>query len=298
MRDTLLRNQLGIELPDFVRPYYAQLRSDCEAAGLRLEIPPESAATWHDLYRMEVALLKVCDENELRRYAWVVRTRFRDVAGDAAYQTYLNSSPPDQSNAPRDVVLADLVTLVRRTYYLTVLTPASENIRQRLLLGAVALSAVVIAIVVLLASFHRQNQDILLIVLLAGGAGGTMSLIQRVQSLPGLDPILFRLSGRAVILQSLIIPPLSGMIFAVVLYMMFIGKIISADFVPRFTDAPPNGHKGVEFSKFFDFTNAKDSQSFALTIVWAFIAGFAERFVPDAIGRLTAAQRSKTETVP
>jgi hypothetical protein len=296
VREALFADRLGTALPQFVQPYYEQLRSDCEAAGIAVAAPPEQGATWRDLYQMELSLLRVRNEDELRRYAWVVRTRFRNVAGERAFQAYLNSQPPEPTSVTRDVLLADLLTLVRRTYYLTVLAPASETIRQQLLLGAVGISIVVVGIVVLIIAFHARVGDLLLIVLLAGGAGGTMSLVQRIQSLPEVDPILLRLSGRGVVIQSLIIPPLTGMIFAVVLYMMFIGKVVSADFIPKFTNPPDpkSVTKGLTFDEFFIGTNPVDAVSYGLMIAWAFVAGFAERFVPDAIGRMTA-QRTKQD---
>jgi hypothetical protein len=290
VREALFADSLGTALPQFVQPYYEQLRSDCEAAGVAVAGRPEEGATWRDIYQMELDLLRVRNEDELRRYAWVVRTRFRNVAGERAFQAYANSQPPEPSSVTRDILLADLLTLVRRTYYLIVLAPPSEGIRQQLLLGAVRISIVIVVIVVLIVVFHAWIGDLLLIVLLAGGAGGTMSLVQRIQSLPEVDPILLRLSGRGIVIQSLIIPPLTGMIFAVVLYMMFIGQVVSAEFIPKFTN--PQDPNGVTFNKFFTETNPVDAISYGLMIAWAFVAGFAERFVPDAIGRMTA-QRTK-----
>ncbi|MFN2462002.1 MAG: hypothetical protein ABR591_15195, partial [Candidatus Velthaea sp.] len=276
------------ELPKFVDSYYEQLKADYEFANISLQPPLVVPATWEDLYRLEMATLRARTEPDLRRSAWVVRLRFRNVAGESGYQTYLASSPPDPATAGVELLLADLVNLLRRTYYLIALAPASEAIRHALLLGAVAIGAVAIATVLAIVFVVQpQNVGIFQIVLLAGAIGGTMSLIQRVQSLPEADPLLFRLSGRTTILQSLLIPPLTGAIFAAVLFMIFAAGVLSGDLFPAFAVAAPTA-KGTDFSTFFYNTTPNGGKSYALVIVWSFIAGFAERFVPDTIDRLTA----------
>lgn len=280
------------KLPDFVQCYYDQLKSDYQAAGLT--VPLQDAPTWQDLYMMEQALLRARDENDLRRSAWIVRMRFRNVAGDVAYQQYLNSTPPDPATASRDILLADLENLIRRTYYLMVLLPASENIRQNLLAWAVCVGLAVLALIVLVIIFaHRvQTLSIFGLSLLAGAVGGTMSLIQRVQCLPDADPLLIRLCGMRTIVQTVMIPPLAGAIFAGVMYMIFAGHLLTGSVFPELYNAtPPKNQPGISFETFFDRTIATTSKDFALVLVWAFIAGFAERFVPDTINRLTA-QRS------
>lgn len=291
----------GEKLPEFVRSYYDQLRGDYESAGIAVVTPLKVQPAWDDLYRMEIALLRAREENDLRRAAWIVRMRFHNVAGDASYQLYLNSLPPDPSTAPADLLLADLLNLVRRTYYLIALSPASEAIRQKLLLGAILIGAVVLGAILLIVSFaHRVPQmDIFALSLLAGAVGGTMSLIQRVQSLPEGDPLLFRLSGSTTITQTLSIPPLAGAIFAAVLFMIFAGHLLTGTIFPVLYDATPaKDQHGISFGVFFDSTIASSAKDFALMLVWAFIAGFAERFVPDTINRLTAQRSAEAKSKP
>jgi hypothetical protein len=104
--------------------------------------------------------------------------------------------PPDPATAGEDVLLGDLVNLLRRTYYLLALAPASEAIRHRLLFGGIVMGLLCIGAVLAIVFFVQpKNVGIYQLALLAGAIGGTMSLIRRVQSLPEADPLLFRLSG-------------------------------------------------------------------------------------------------------
>ncbi len=279
------------ELPKFVSSYYEQLKADYDAAHIPLQIPLKSPATWDGLYRLEMATLHARTGADLRRSAWLVRLRFRNVAGEAAYTSYLASLPPDPATAAEDLLTGDLINLLRRTYYLIALAPSSEAIRHTLLMGAAAMGVLcLVAVVAVVSVVKPENVGIYQLVLLAGAIGGTMSLVQRVQSLPEADPLLFRLSGATTIVQSLIIPPLTGSIFAGLLLLIFASGVLSGDFFPKFI-VPPADALGVGFATFYSHTAPESGKAYALMIVWAFIAGFAERFVPDTINRLTA-QRS------
>jgi len=279
------------ELPKFVASYYEQLKADYDAAHIPLDLPLKSPATWDGLYRLEMATLRARTGAELRRSAWLVRLRFRNVAGEAAYSSYLASTPPDPATAAEDVLMGDLVNLLRRTYYLIALAPSSEAIRHTLLLGAAGMGVLcLLAIVAVVLFVQPKDIGIYQLVLLGGAIGGTMSLVQRVQSLPEADPLLFRLSGSTTVIQSLIIPPLTGSIFAGLLFLIFASGVLSGDFFPKFI-VPPVSANGVGFETFFFHTSPESGKAYALMIVWAFIAGFAERFVPDTINRLTS-QRS------
>jgi hypothetical protein len=283
------------ELPRFVRAYYDQLQADYEAADIPLELPLKSPATWDGLYRLEMANLRARAGAELRRSAWLVRLRFRNVAGESGYASYANSAPPDPATAAEDVLRADLLNLVRRTYYLIALAPSSESIRHAMIICGAVIGVLTIGVIFFVLYFGHGT-GIFQLMVLGGAAGGTMSLIQRVQALPEADPLLFRLSGTTTIIQSLIIPPLTGAMFAGFLFFMFASKVVEGVTFPNIV-VPPATPNGIDFSTFL-FTAKPDSgKSFALAIVWAFVAGFAERFVPDTINRLTrqaSEQKAKT----
>lgn len=191
---------------------------------------------------------------------------------------------------------ADLVNLLRRTYYLIALAPASESIRHRLLLGGVGLGLLcLVAIGLIIWRVPPTAIGVFQLAIFAGAIGGTVSLIQRVQALPEADPLLFRLSGWTMIIQSLLVPPLVGAFFAGLLFLIFASGVLSGDFFPKFI-LPPASPIGVDFNAFFFKTAPESGKAFALIVVWSFIAGFAERFVPDTIDRLTAQRTAESKT--
>ena len=51
--------------------------------------------------------------------------------------------------------------------------------------------------------------------------------------------------------------------------------------------------ESVEFTDFLKQTGPESGVSFAMLLVWSFIAGFAERFVPDTIDRLVSQAQKK-----
>jgi hypothetical protein len=75
------------------------------------------------------------------------------------------------------------------------------------------------------------------------------------------------------------------------LFLIFASGNLSGDFFPKFILPPPDPKHGVTSEAFFFGAIPESGKGYALAIVWSFIAGFAERFVPDTIDRLTA-QRS------
>src|SRR5262249_19048127 len=100
-----------------------------------------------------------------------------------------------------------------------------------------------------------------------GALGGFFSVQRRIENIPTeQDPILtmFQLkNGRF----SVHLAPLTGAICALVLYLIFKAGLVTGAVFPDLTEPLA----GVQFAKL---------------LVWSFIAGFAERFVPDTLDNL------------
>jgi hypothetical protein len=59
--------------------------------------------------------------------------------------------------------------------------------------------------------------------------------------------------------------------------------------LPTPTPAAASKEDGVlQIKDFLKETGPKDGASYALLIIWSFLAGFAERLVPDTLNRLVA----------
>lgn len=161
-------------------------------------------------------------------------------------------------------------------------------------------------------------------VALAGIVGGCVSMLQRIQSAPTEGDALFNLAALTNGWRGVSLSPLYGAIFASLLFILFAAGILEGSVFPRIetvgsektqpaatattpvtsTEAIPtptatptpneSQQKGVlQIKDFLKETGPKDGVSFALLLIWSFIAGFAERLVPDTLNRLVA----KTEAV-
>jgi hypothetical protein len=160
-------------------------------------------------------------------------------------------------------------------------------------------------------------------VALAGIVGGCVSMLQRIQSAPTEGDALFNLAALTNGWRGVSLSPLYGAIFASLLFVLFAAGILEGSVFPKIetvgsektqpaatatapgsvTEAAaaaatptPNETQRVGILQVKDFlkeTGPKDGVSFALLMIWSFIAGFAERLVPDTLNRLVA----KTEAI-
>ena len=161
-------------------------------------------------------------------------------------------------------------------------------------------------------------------VALAGIVGGCVSMLQRIQSAPTEGDALFNLAALTNGWRGVSLSPLYGAIFASLLFILFAAGILEGSVFPKIetvgsektqqavttptpttanaeaaapaaTPTPNLTQKAgvLQVKDFLKETGPKDGVSFALLMIWSFIAGFAERLVPDTLNRLVA----KTEAI-
>ena len=186
---------------------------------------------WADLSVLERAVVSTEPDDLLRRHAWIIRDRYRSIAGDQQFLAYQSSLPPVADSASAEDLRADLEILLGETQYLLLFQPPRERMRSWLTLIAYAL---IIVALVITASWNTSNLHsvgTILIVFFLGWVGGNLSVIQRIQSLPDGDP-LFRMSLVRSSWFTLIASPITGGAFAVILYLIFIAKLLQGTFFP------------------------------------------------------------------
>jgi hypothetical protein len=154
----------------------------------------------------------------------------------------------------------------------------------------------------------------------SGILGGCVSMLQRIQSAPSEGDALFNLASLRNGWIGLSLSPLYGAIFASLLFVLFSGGILKGTIFPQintpgFTRTLPvqtqtdltnpnqpatptaspspessrrRGLATLSISDYLRETGPADGVAFALLIIWSFIAGFAERLVPDTLNRMVA----------
>ena len=134
-----------------------------------------------------------------------------------------------------------------------------------------------------------RGPSIMVAVVIAGALGGFVSSLRRLYSFRDIFPRrqyvqLFTKLNFYVVAYSFV-PALVGMIGAAVIYVIFAAGLLKGDLFPEFRC---NAAGGIcdRFSDFVSGWSPDGPTAYAKAIVWGFVAGFSERFVPDILNRL------------
>jgi len=263
-----------------------------------------NAVTWGDCYVLELEAAAATPDAELAPMLNQQRIRYEQIVGDSEFQEYTKSAVDVASlqsqNTPESNgrLRAELYSLTERiVYYLTASAP-KEAQRAWLTLATVCLMLAGMAVIFLwyidvyaTPIFHvRQFRptESLFLVMFAGLVGGFVSVQQRLQQPTNVDPIYKRVELEASGL-SLLVSPVIGMVFAVVLFVAMMGGMVASGILPQF--ACPTGNpdcQGHDLASFAASAQPADATSWARLALWSFAAGFLERLVPDILTRISA----------
>lgn len=118
------------------------------------------------------------------------------------------------------------------------------------------------------------------IAFICGIIGGFVSIQQRMKNISDAEVELLSKSWFQVLLV-----PVFGGIFALVLYAAFLSEVVSGHMFPEFYMPPPLATgPDTEFMKaLFSLTYPKTGPDLAKFLFWSFVAGFSERLVPQII---------------
>ena len=275
--------------------------------GIKQRTPPN--VTWYELATLEMLLIQLEPDETLRRQAWSVRDRYRTGTAADEYAAYLGSPPPDPTTASVPALRADLLTVLSDVYYHHDLRTICERLRAHLsrIVAVWTVSFLLVALVVLLTQylFHRQLlplQEPLpalpWYVMLAGSIGGFVSVHRRIQAVStlehSLDGVIELEHGRITVMLA----PLLGAIFALIGALFFISGYMEGDLFPRFitpTPPDPTAGPGQTFWTFITGTRPVGGDDVAKLLIWSFLAGFAERLIPDALDRLVGRAQAAQE---
>jgi hypothetical protein len=301
-------------LPSYARSYFDYLVAEYNAI---LKIPsaaqdkdervdriagsgPEERLKWSEVFALELWIQNHLTPEELERKAWLVRRRYEVISGPRTFHAYKNSKPPDPvAKTPQELarLRADLGFVLQDVYWLYRIRSAWSQGRDLItkIIGWLLLTATLALIVIAIArSNHCPTPGgVGLLVMyesaMLGATGGLMSLWRRLQRSPSADRRLegvleFEHGRLTIMFQSFI----SGGIFAFTLLLLFASDVVQGPLFPKIslTNDPAPLLEALRVL-------SEDGAALAKLLAWSFVAGFAERFVPDFLDRLTTSAQSQ-----
>jgi hypothetical protein len=152
--------------------------------------------------------------------------------------------------------------------------------------------AVCLSVWLLTAHVLGWEVPVLVLVVLLGILGAFFSALTRLYKVDEagaalISPTVEHLGGRYLLMYSFV-PPVIGAIAAVVLYLIFIGKLLNGVLFPEIGCVA-----GKECATIQDLMHnylPSKAEDYGKALVWSFIAGFSERLVPDLLQSLVAKQ--------
>jgi hypothetical protein len=234
----------------------------------------------------------------------------------------------DQALIANEVLRADIRYLLGQFYLYYSLMPLREQLRDELTRRARKWTLIFLGIfglllilnLIFISQLFKTLGGVVYstvgVVIFAGIMGGCVSMLQRIQSAPNEGDALYNLAALSHGWKGISLSPLYGSIFAMLLYVLFIAGILQGAVFPQIappptpsvapastassntaapSNPPPASSETTSTAAYtipFSGTAPVDAKSYALLIIWSFIAGFAERLVPDTLNRLVSKNQS------
>jgi len=270
--------------------------------------------SWKDIYNFKLILLRHYDLETLKSKIIGLRIKYQCLVEVAEFNNYmterainLNDTEHPLTEESLEKMKTDYTYLLDEFFLRYAYISAHEELRTKLLWrGAFSTFCFFfLAAVFNILSFVNlpdQYESVLrpfsisISVVFAGVMGAFVSMQERLQSFSHKGDPIYNLSLLTHGWLSIFLSPISGAIFAAILYAFFIAGLLNGAIFPEMTTPQGAGNSSaIELKNFILQTGPKDGKAFALLIIWSFIAGFAERFVPDTLMRLVN-QKKATET--
>ncbi len=245
--------------------------------------------TWEQLFDYEATLLRLIPETSLRRRIWRLREEFQRLATAELYDSYMKSNPPSPDSGPIEQVRADAAFVMEEIQRLRIGRVRMEGIRAWLTVVTLLLAALSITAGAFVWGVKdpKANEPPTLAfafkvpaaVAVAGIAGSFFSLMGRLYSIPVKGDLIDRSPSRSRKFLWLISPFLSatqGAVAALTLFFLLRAGIQGQLAIfPQWSDPklPLWEGPGLPADQ-------------AKIVIWAFIAGFSERLVPDMLTQL------------
>ena len=141
-------------------------------------------------------------------------------------------------------------------------------------------------------SAHRDgaNYGTFPAVMLMGALGGFVSALRRFYNFEEIVPgayLRWLRGNRSYVWLYSATPPLIGALAAGVVFLVFASGMVSGmAAAPKFTCDPPFDKHVHDFMAFVRCLRLDEAKDYAAALLWGFVAGFSERFVPDLMTQI------------
>ncbi len=161
--------------------------------------------------------------------------------------------------------------------------------------GTVGLIVVMVAILIPGYLSEDWSPPLLLLVMLAGMLGAFFSALTRLYhvdeaSTALITPTVGSLGGWYMAMYASV-PPVIGAVAAVVLYMLFVSGLVQGDLFPDIDCVKDATCETI--SQLMKNYWPVEPTDYGKALVWSFVAGFSERFVPDLLQGLVKKEQGK-----
>ena len=214
--------------------------------------------SWNDVYLFELNLAKFLPVDRLRSRIVTLRYDYRSIAGQKEFDDYMASkprellTPPDPTHPPDqnvdfdNLLREDLKDLLGRIYLQYAILPVREaRLKHNTWIAAGLCAIFLVGLLVFVAFFYARESSgriaslSIFVVVVAGAMGGFVSALQRIQSSSRDGDSIYNLSLLFNGSYAVFVAPITGAIFALLLFMMFTGKILEGRFFPVMYTPPP-----------------------------------------------------------
>lgn len=264
--------------------------------SIRNEAPSESDVDATDIYKIEIASFPFISDHDLKIRLLGLRDMIRNLSTEQSYRQISSEFNTDLKDAQLN--LDEAYALSNRLYRRYVLVPSIEKLRTRiaiaLLLIALAASALSTAPILMGHVNLRAGIDLgYALALSAGISGAIVSTMIRLYRFDARhEPLLTWLNleqGK----NSIFVTPFLGGVFATILVILMRGDLLQGPLFPNLMEAIPASPEGVGNQCWNNLqpTFVKGCKNYAdisKLIIWCFISGWSERFVPDVLDKLSS----------
>lgn len=254
-----------------------------------------------EVFGLELLVLRLMSDERLLAKAWNIRANYRELVSVETYRRYEESKPPVLDRAtvqPEDMpkIRADAEDVLTGTHWWYTNSNYREKHIEYVKRNLAIALCVCVALVILLPACNKADPSPLLLlfaVCLMGVMGAILSIGRRIlqvssQNVTESDPVIKATQfdhGKIGIVLSICV----GGTSALVLYFLMAAGLgqMGGELMPKFAPScAPENCPPLALKDFFSELTPLGTNSYAKALCWSFVAGFAEKLVPDILDRM------------